>query len=115
MAIEILQTLDMIEAMENFVERRRPPENIRYQLDLNYKIEDQSVIVFEIRPGYQKEGEKMECNIAKATFVKSKNIWRIFWQRSDLKWHGYSPQLTVRTLKDFIKIIDEDKHHCFWG
>ena len=39
MAIDILQTLDVIEAMENFIARKRPPENIRDKLDLSFKIE----------------------------------------------------------------------------
>jgi hypothetical protein len=115
MAIDTFQTVDIIEVMENFIERRRPPESIRHQLDLSYKIEDQSVLVFELRPRWNKPEEIMECNIAKATFVKTKNLWSIFWQRSDLKWHSYTAHPTVKTLKGFVKLVVEDKHSCFWG
>ncbi len=41
MAINVLQTLEVIEAMENFLTKVRPPENFRNQLDVGYKIEDQ--------------------------------------------------------------------------
>ena len=115
MAIETLQTLDVIEVMENFIDKKRPPEHIRNKVDLSYKIEDQSVIVFEIRPRWNKPEVIMECNIAKATFIKNKNQWSIFWQRSDLKWHSYTEAPTVSTLKDFVKLVEEDKLHCFWG
>jgi hypothetical protein len=115
MAIDIFQTLDVIEAMENFIARKRPPENIRHQVDLSYKIEDQSIIVFEIRPRWNKPEEKVEGYIGKTTCVKAKNHWKVFWLRADLKWHSYQPQPTVNSLKDFIKLIEEDKHHCFWG
>jgi hypothetical protein len=36
--------------MERYLIDSRPPEEIRNQVDLNYKIEQQSIIVFEIRP-----------------------------------------------------------------
>ena len=48
MAIDTLQTLDIIEVMENFLARKRPPEHIRPKLDIDYKIEEQSIIIFEI-------------------------------------------------------------------
>ena len=45
MAIDILQTVDIIEIMENYLEDARPPEEIRKQLDIGYRIEDQSVLL----------------------------------------------------------------------
>ena len=115
MAIDILKTLEVIETMENFIYKRRPPENIRHQLDLSYKIENQSIIIFEIRPKWNKPDEKMESPIAKTTYVKEKNHWKVFWQRADLKWHSYTPKPIVKNLKEFVKLVDEDKHACFWG
>lgn len=38
MAVDNLQVLDIIEVMEAFLEKARPPEHIRPQLDLGYKI-----------------------------------------------------------------------------
>lgn len=110
-----LMTLEIIESLENFLERRRPPENIRDKLDLDYKIEKQSVVILEIRPRWNKPEEKMESGIAKATFVKTKNHWKVFWMRSDLKWHSYSPKPDVKTIKDFVKLVEEDEFSCFWG
>jgi hypothetical protein len=115
MAIDIMQTLEVIEVMENFIAKKRPPEHIRHQWDLNYKIEDQSVVIFEIRPRWDRPELKMEPNISKATFIKAKNHWKVFWQRSDLKWHSYQPKPEVKSLNEFIKLVEEDKHGCFWG
>jgi Protein of unknown function (DUF3024) len=115
MAIDIFKTLEVIEVMENFVERRRPPENIRHELDLSYTIDNQSIIVFEIRPRWDNPSETLESPIAKTTYVKSANHWKVFWMRADLKWHPYPPQTTVASLVAFTKLLDEDKHHCFWG
>lgn len=115
MAIDILKTVDIIEIMANYLEEVRPPEEIRKQLDLSYKIEDQSVILFEIRPLWDNPIEFAEYAYAKATFIKNKNVWKIFWLRANLKWDSYKPTPEVSTLKEFLKIVDEDKYCCFKG
>ena len=115
MAIDTLQTLDVIEAMENFIARARPPVHIRNQLDIGYKIDDQSIVIFEIRPQWNKPEIILEHPVAKTTFVKTKNNWKVFWRRANLKWQNYSPQPTVRNLQEFTKLVEEDKHHCFFG
>lgn len=115
MAIDVLQTLEIIEVMENFLARKRPPQHIRNQLDIGYKIEDQSIIIFEIRPQWKKPEIILEHPMAKTTFVKTKNTWKVFWIRANLKWHNYSPKPTVSSLQEFTKLVEEDKHHCFWG
>ena len=73
MALDNLQIVDIIEALENFVERKRPPEHIRTKLDIGYKIEGQDVFIFEIRPQWNKPEIIREYSVAKATFVKTKN------------------------------------------
>jgi hypothetical protein len=115
MAIDALQTVEIIAVMENFLEIKRPPEKIRHKVDLAYKIEGQSILIYEIRPRWDKPEELMESDIAKTTFVKSKQVWKIFWMRSDLKWHSYSPKPTVKQLKDFTALVAQDKSHCFFG
>ena len=57
----------------------------------------------------------MNIEIAKATFVKTKQHWNVFWKRADLKWHTYEPKPKVKTVKEFVDLVDEDSHHCFWG
>ncbi len=115
MAIDILETVDIIETMENHLEKIRPPENIRKQLDIGYKIENQSIILFEIRPVWNNPGVFAEYAFAKTSFIKSKNLWKIYWMRANLKWYSYEPVPEVTSLKVFLKIVDEDKFHCFKG
>ena len=50
MATDILHTVEIIEALENFLYKRRPPVELRSKVDLAYKIDNQSVIIYEIRP-----------------------------------------------------------------
>ena len=115
MAIDSLQTLDIIEVMENFVERRRPPVHIRPKLDIDYRIDGQSVTIVEVRPRWDNPEIYRDTPMAKTTFIKAKNQWKVFWMRADLKWHSYTPKPIVNFVEEFIKLVEEDKQHCFWG
>ena len=115
MALAPLQTLEVIEVIENFLERKRPPEHIRSKLDYGYSIEEQSVLIFEIRPQWNKPEIIQEHPFAKAIFVKAKNHWKVFWMRADLKWYSYEPKPNVINIKAFTKLVEEDKYHCFFG
>ena len=89
MAIDILKTVNIIEIMENYIEKVRPPEDIRKELDIGYKIKGQSVVLVEIRPIWNNPSEIREYGYAKATFIKSKNAWKIFWMQTTQKWQGF--------------------------
>lgn len=115
MSLDILRTVEIIETMENFVEWKRPPEEIRDKMDLSYKIENQSIIIFNIRPNWVRPTEKIESPIAKTTYVHRKRHWKIFWLRANLKWDSYDPIPTVKTIDEFLEIITEDQLGCFWG
>ena len=101
--------------VEKFLERRRPPAQVRHQLDFGYRIENQSVELFEIRPQWQNPEEKMEIPFAKATYVKTEKCWKIYWQRRDQKWHSYKPFPSVPFFEDFLSVVEEDANACFFG
>jgi hypothetical protein len=115
MTLNLANTVDIIELMENYVERIRPPHHIRNELDIGYKIENQSIILLEIRPSFRNPKELTESGYAKATYVKSESNWKVYWMRANLKWTLYEPQPKVKGLKDFIELVQEDKYHCFKG
>ena len=98
-----------------FVEARRPPPHVRPEVDLSYRIENQSVELFEVRPAFQRPDEMIEHAIAKATYVKSAKMWKIYWMRADLKWHRYEPRATVSKVEEFIAEVDRDPYGCFFG
>lgn len=53
--------------------------------------------------------------MAKTTFVKASDSWKILWMRQDLKWHSYNPMPEVTSLDEFFAVIDEDQYVCFRG
>ena len=102
-------------AAEAFLAIKRPPPHIRKQLDIGCRIDNQSVEIFEIRPDWRDESVILEHSLAKATYVKTQKVWRIYWQRADLKWHSYEPVATVKTIEEFFDAVVDDSCGCFWG
>ena len=113
MPLDALKSVDNIETMENYLEKVRPPLELRSKIDIGYDIDDQSIILNEIRPAWDNPAVIRNFGYAKATFVKAKNIWKVFWKRADGNWHSYKPAPSVERLADFLKLVEEDKHACF--
>ena len=98
-----------------FVEHHRPPAHLRGKVDLGCRVNDQSVEIFEIRPSESKPASKVEEAAAKATFVRRRGVWKLYWQRADLRWHRYDPSPEVETLEEVLRIVGADDHACFFG
>ena len=76
MALSDLERKRWERELAKFMERRRPPPDIRPKLDLGYRISGQSVEIVEIRPDWQNPKLMMEHPVAKATFVRKKLLER---------------------------------------
>jgi hypothetical protein len=115
-ALAAIELARVRRAMDSFMQRRRPPAHIRPSVDLAFRIKDQSVELFEIRPAWRGPvDEKHESPVAKATYVRSRGVWRVFWQRRDLKWHSYDRTPEVKSVEGFASLVGEDAHACFFG
>lgn len=101
--------------MDGYMAWRRPEEDIREKVDLSYRIKGHSIEIVETRPRWSRPEEKTESLIAKATYVRTQKIWRVFWKRADLKWHSYPEAPRVKKLSDFLALVEADKLGCFWG
>lgn len=115
MALNDIEQAKCKKVLSAYIERKRPPIEKRDQVDLAFRIEKQSVIIYEIRSDFRNSEEKIECEIAKTTFVRSNNHWKIFWMRADLKWHSYPPEPSVQSIEEFVEIVEKDANCCFWG
>lgn len=98
-----------------YVESRRPAAHIRDKLDISFRITGQSFTIFEIRPQWNDPTQQIEGPVARATYVKSKKIWKLYWLRADNKWHLYQPFPSSESLETLLEVIEADKHMCFWG
>lgn len=115
MAFTEVEKAEYGKQVAEYIERRRPAVEIRDRVDLAFRIERQSIIIFEIRPFFLDRNRKTESPIAKTTYIRKQNLWQVYWMKRDLKWHRYSVKPKVRTLEKFLELIDEDASGCFWG
>lgn len=115
MALSESEAKQVEAAVSRFMGRHRPPEHIRPELDLGYRLTGQSLELFEVRPRWDKSSEKIEHGVAKARYVKRHGIWKVYWQRADLKWHRYEPDPEVDSVEEFLSVVAEDRYACFFG
>lgn len=115
MAISEFEIKRCEKELDKFIGEHRPPAHVRDQLDIGYRIENQSVVLFEIRANFRNPTEKLEVPVAKATYVKTQKVWKVYWQKSDLKWHSYEPVATVKYLEEFLNVVSENQYHCFFS
>jgi hypothetical protein len=115
MALSEFEIKKVKNAAEAFLTVKRPPLHIRKQLDICYRIDNQSIEIFEIRPYYLDESQILEHAVAKATYVKTQKAWEVFWQRADFKWHSYEPMTSVKSIEEFFDAVVDDPYGCFWG
>ena len=111
MAFNDIEVAQIKRCMEFFMEKRRPSPFIRDEIDLIYEIQDQPVIIKEIRSVM---GRTIESPIAKITFNRQQNGWKLFAQNRAGKWEGMFNNL-IPTFSDAIKVIEDEDLDCFFG
>jgi len=115
MALNDIERKRIEKTVGAFVSKRRPAPHIRPKLDLGFRVKGQSIELFEIRPQWNRPSVKRENAYAKATFVRTRSVWRVFWKRADLKWHSYEPVPEVSAVEDFLAVVQKDEYACFFG
>ena len=95
--------------------RNRVPIEIQNKLRNQVRIEGQNVIISEVRPRWDKADEWLPLDFAKLRYIRSKNIWKLYWKRAGGKWEFYEPKGEAKNLKTLADVIDEDRFGCFFG
>ena len=93
----------------------KTPEHLKDQLRFEYEIENHNVIIYEVRPAWENPSEFTKMPMAKLTYVKSQNIWKLYWKRANEKWVIYEPNGSDRDIGTLVKKIDKDSYGCFFG
>lgn len=101
--------------IKGFIDSIRPPIEMRDKLDIGFSFQNNILEIFEIRPRWDCPNIIINSPVAKTQFIKSRNIWKIFWMRANGNWESYPPKSEVKDLSDFFQILQEDENGCFWG
>jgi len=115
MALTPQQIHDITKMMDIYIDRTRPSESIRHELDLGWRLENQSVFIFEIRPQWNNKKLIRTYDFAKATWIQNKKHWNIYWLRANLKWNRYEPLESTVNLQRFLIEVEKDPYGCFKG
>ncbi|MEZ4949438.1 MAG: DUF3024 domain-containing protein [Saprospiraceae bacterium] len=101
--------------LHDFIEKIRPPEEIRSQVDLGYSFDGKNIEIFERRPIWNEPSKFENYPFAKITYTKSSQIWKLYWKRASGKWESYSYFPSSTHLEELLSCIDEDAYACFKG
>ena len=110
---EIIRYSDLIEKW--VWSTRRPALHLREEIREGQRITGNEIELFLVRPLFSDPTRQIEESIAKARYVKNRDVWQVFWKRADLKWHRYAPQPETITIEAFLRLVAEDTNSCFWG
>jgi hypothetical protein len=69
MALNPTQIREVLAAVGAFIEKRRPPENIRPQLDYRADIDGSTVTLVAVRPAYKDPQRMLDEPIARVRWI----------------------------------------------
>ncbi|MGO1069774.1 DUF3024 domain-containing protein [Lysobacter sp. CA199] len=113
--------------MLNDIERRRAENAITKLLkprdsphvksggEVLYRIGGQIIEVYSARPAYDDPDEIIEIPIAKFRYVRTREVWQLFWLRASGKWQGYGALPEAESLPELVDEVWRDPFCCFWG
>jgi hypothetical protein len=93
----------------------RVPSHVRNQLRLGFRITGHDVLLFEERPAFRPPHDWQELPVAKFRYVRSRDVWQLFCQHRDLRWHTYEPMPSARTFESLLQEVDSDPTGIFFG
>lgn len=109
------QLRECLKAVGEFLEKKRPPPQIRGELDYRADIKGSDLMIVEVRPAFEDPDQFVEHPVAKVKWVSSRMVWRLFWMRADMKWHSYVPLPEAPTVRAVLDEVDRDPNGCFFG
>ena len=103
--------------LQQFCDEKGPPAHIRSELSWGYTVDPakQTVQLFEIRPHFMDKDRTVQSPIAKASYVKGSKTWKVYLMRGTGRWALYDPHPAALTIEEFLRILKQDAHGCFFG
>ena len=114
MAFSELETRRIGESVGQLCRRRSPLEH-RDKLEFVAEIDGHSVTVYEVRPRWNAPEEKTKLGVARFRYTRTRDEWRLYWMRRDMKWHAYDPADPTPRIEDLVGAVDNDQYGCFFG
>lgn len=101
--------------VQEYINKIRPPVEIRDKLDIGYRYDKGVIEIFEIRPLWTNPNKTTESSVAKIKYVKTQKKWKLYWMKASGKWQSYEPFPESSNLMKLLSIVDKDIYGCFYG
>ncbi len=113
-------TEDEVAAFTEQIERilwthRRPPLHLRNMVREAQSIKGNEIEIFEWRPYFRDKSQWIKSAVAMTKYVRSRDVWKVYWRRGDGNWHPYEPCPETSSLEEWLHLVNDDVHGCFWG
>ena len=93
-----------------------PKDKVTWNLlHFDYDVDKQSITLVEVRPDWRDNTITRRSPFVKITYVKSSQIWKMYWLRQNLQWDRYEPCESVKSLEEFVWVVTQDEYGCFFG
>lgn len=113
MAFTDLEYHSVSREIELFVGSIRSPLHLRSKIEIVYRITNQTINIGELRLFWRRNtGETSILPVAKITFIRSGNIWKLYWMHGNVKWEFHSD---AASLAEALNMVRADSSCCFWG
>ena len=114
MALSDIQRANITKRLTEYCEAK-VPARVRDQVRLGFRIGVSDVVLFEVRPRFDRPKEWLEENVAKFRYLASRREWCLYCQFRDLKWHEYQPRFSASRFETLLQEVDRDPTGIFWG
>ena len=97
--------------------RARVPASARDEIRIKYDVAGWDVTIVECRAPWSPEAgpEWTRFPVARLRYLKSRQVWRLYWRDRDERWHEYPDLAFARDVGDLLEEIDRDPTAIFWG
>ncbi len=110
MALNDIEVAQIKRYMRLFMNKRRPPAFIRDEVDLEYRIWGNDVVICRVNYINKK---KYESPIAKMVLNRPHTRWNLYSMNQSQEWIIAAKE-PISAFSDAIKLVEDDINCCFF-
>ncbi|WP_010255373.1 DUF3024 domain-containing protein [Myroides injenensis] len=100
--------------VSNFIEEIRPQDvEFRKIIDFEFTSKNNVFELYCVRPAFFDPSLVIRLPYAKFKYVKTQNIWKLYWKLANGKWTSYDKLPESDDLLVILNEIKEDPLGCF--
>jgi hypothetical protein len=93
----------------------RVPVQIRSELEVRFRFDGNSVVLYERRPAWRRPGEWVEPVVAKFRYFVGRKEWVLYWRDRNQRWRRYDLIKPSPLFEELLSEVDSDPTGIFWG